>query len=86
VLRAFLLEGRQVKLLTELSLLYPIQRLDNSVDGMVGWAIRGLEVPWDMERGAKEEEQAAAALGYVCHLVFMLAKYLQVGGCVFRIS
>jgi len=72
--KEFLLESRQIKLLSELQTIYPIQRLDNQE-----YAIRGVELPYDLNSTSKDDEHVSSALGYVAHLVFMLSKYLQVG-------
>lgn len=72
--KEFLLESRQIKLLSELQSIYPIQRLENQE-----YAIRGLELPSDLNSTTRDDEYISSALGYVCHLVFMLSKYLQVG-------
>ena len=54
--------------------MYPIEAVDGD-DGE--YNIRGLKLPLK-ELAACEEEQLSTALGYVCHLVFMISKYLQV--------
>jgi hypothetical protein len=72
--KEFLLESRQIKLLSELQAIYPIERLENQE-----FAIRGLELPVDVVNTTKDDEHISSALGYLCHLVFMLSKYLQVG-------
>ena len=71
--KEFLLESRQMKLLGELQGIYPIERLENQE-----YAIRGLELPTDIANTSRDDEHISSALGYVCHLVFMLSKYLQV--------
>ena len=86
----FLVEARQIKLLSELQAIYPIHPLDNpssnhsggnggnNRDSMsaAGWCIRNLELPRDLT--ALEDEHVSSALGYVVHLVALLSKYLQV--------
>lgn len=65
----FLLEARQVKLLSELQSIYPIGSTEN------GFAINKLEIP----RGYQgDDEVISSALGYVTHLVIMLSKYLRI--------
>jgi len=66
----FLVEARQVKLLSELQSIYPIQEEGD------GFAIRGLDLPYNYE--AKDDEVVSSALGYVTHLMLMLSKYLQI--------
>ena len=71
----FLLEARQLRLLCELQSIYPIEQLDlnnNNND----YAIRGIELPRDLS--AKDDDQLAAALGYIVHLMLLLSKYLEV--------
>lgn len=70
----FLLEARQLRLISELQSIYPIEQLDpaNSND----YAIRGIELPRDLS--LKDDDQLAAALGYVVHLMLLLSKYLEV--------
>lgn len=72
-MKEFLLEARQMKLLGELQSIYPIERLEQE------YAIRGLELPADIVNSTRDDEHISSALGYVCHVVFMLSKYLQVG-------
>lgn len=70
----FLLEARQVKLLSDLQTLYPIDRIEGSGGE---YAIRGIELPTDLTAN-KDDEQVAAALGYVVHLTLLASKYLEV--------
>ena len=65
----FLLEARQVKLLSELQSIYPIGETEH------GFAIRALEIPNDYQG---DDEAISSALGYVTHLVIMLSKYLRI--------
>ena len=58
--------------------MYPIEAVEGD-DGE--YNIRGLKLPLK-ELAACEEEQLSTALGYVCHLVFMISKYLQVTICI----
>ena len=60
--------------------MYPIEAVEGD-DGE--YNIRGLKLPLK-ELAACEEEQLSTALGYVCHLVFMISKYLQVTVCICR--
>eukprot|EP00753_Platysulcus_tardus_P006766 PLAT14553.1.p1 GENE.PLAT14553.1~~PLAT14553.1.p1 ORF type:complete len:427 (+),score=150.18 PLAT14553.1:5-1285(+) len=66
------LEARRLKLLSQIQRIYPIVEQEEGV-----FTIRGLLLP-ESDLAAHEEEQMSTALGYVCHLVFMLSKYLQV--------
>ena len=65
----FLFEVRQLKLISEIQSIYPIERHD-SVD-----YIRGLEFPND--HSLVDDDHISSALGYVAHLVILLAKYLE---------
>lgn len=67
----FLLEARQLKLLSELQAVYPIERL---VSG--DYAIRGLDLPNDLS--SRDDDHVGAALGYVVHLLILMAKYLEI--------
>jgi len=42
------------------------------------WEITGISLPNSDKFSGSDEEQIAIGLGHVCHLVFMLAKYLDV--------
>ena len=68
----FMLEARQLKLMSELQSIYPIEQLDVNSD----YAIRGVELPRDLSQ--KDDEAVAAGLGYVVHLLILLSKYLEV--------
>lgn len=67
----FMLEARQLKLLTELYSVYPIEQLDNG-----DYSIRGLELPSDLN--FKDDEMHSSALGLVVHLLLLTSKYLEV--------
>lgn len=66
-----MLEARQLKLLSDLQTIYPIEKNDGGE-----YAIRGLELPADMQ--SKDDEVISAALGYVVHLIVLASKYLEV--------
>lgn len=68
----FMLEARQLKLMSELQSIYPIEQLDVNSE----YAIRGIELPKDLSQ--RDDEVIAAGLGYVVHLLILLAKYLEV--------
>jgi hypothetical protein len=40
--------------------------------------IRGLEIPHDLYSGTVSEEVISAAFGYLCHVTFLLSKYLAI--------
>lgn len=65
----FLFEVRQLKLISEIQALYPIERHDG-IDH-----IRGLEFPND--HSLVDDDHISSALGYVAHLIILLAKYLE---------
>ena len=56
--------------------IYPI-KISEDKDGARVFTIKGIPLP-EKELVTYEEEQVATALGYVCHFVFMLSKYLEV--------
>lgn len=74
----FLLEARQVKLINELQLIYPIERISSDKE-KDRHAIRGIELvtPGDGSPG-RDDEQISTALGYIVHLVLLLSKYLEI--------
>jgi len=67
----FLLEARQIKLLSELQSIFPIERLENGEH-----CIRGVELPMDTSQ--KDDDQISTALGYVVHVLLLASKYLEV--------
>lgn len=67
----FLLEARQVKLVSDLQTIYPITLTESNE-----YAIRDLELPADLNM--RDDEHISSALGYVVHLVLLLSKYLEV--------
>jgi len=67
----FLLEAQQVKMLGELQKIFPIQMISDDV-----WKIRDLSIHRDYS--IVDDEKLSAALSYVAHLVFMMAKFLDV--------
>jgi len=70
----FLLIAQRIRLLHDLRLVYPI-----SVDtGEQRYRIRGLEIPDNVLSGTVPDDEMAAAIGSLCHLVAMMSKYLNV--------
>lgn len=69
----FLAEAQHMKLLRELQTVYPI-----TLDPKKGYLIRDLRLPVDIYTTAVPEEEISAALGFCCHLVFMISKYLSI--------
>jgi len=67
----FLIAAQQAKMLGELQKIFPIQEINNDV-----WKIRDLEIQRDFS--IMDDEKLSAALAYVAHLVFMIAKFLDV--------
>ena len=59
-------------LIAELLLVYPIEYV-----GMGEYSIRGMKV-YNYDLYQHDEEQVSTAFGFICHLLFMLSKYLQV--------
>jgi len=68
--------AKQLSLLSELRALYPIEEIVPEKGGRT-YTIRGLHLP-SRDLAAVPEEQLSTALGYVCHLVQLTAKYLAV--------
>jgi Vacuolar sorting 38 and autophagy-related subunit 14 len=84
-------EAQCIKLVRELGAIYPISVVDgreesgkNGIGSGGGesrrYLIRGLEIPIDLYNNSTNvvEEEISAALGFCCHLVVMLSKYLGV--------
>lgn len=67
------IEGQQIKLLKQLRAIYPIQCLPEQ-----HYFIRGIELPSDLHVGLVTEDEISAALGYICHSLVMLSKYLSI--------
>jgi hypothetical protein len=67
----FVLEAQQIRLMRELSFIYPID-----VHGDKHYFIRGLEIPTDCYAGTVSEEVTSAAFGFLCHLTSLTSKYL----------
>jgi hypothetical protein len=70
----FFLEGRRMKLLRDLRTLYPISYLQEEDR----FCIRDLRIPLDIHSGTVGEEELSAAFGYLCHLVSLISKYLNI--------
>jgi hypothetical protein len=69
----FRLTAQQVSLVQQLQTIYPIAMLSGSV-----YSIRGFNLPADLFAGNLSEDELSAALGYSCHAVHMLSKYLVI--------
>jgi hypothetical protein len=69
----FLMDAQCVKLLKELRTIYPL-----TLDPQKGYLIRELRLPVDIYTTSVPEEEMSAALGFTCHLVYMVSKYLSV--------
>jgi len=73
-----LLTAKQLSLLSELKVLYPIKESD----GGTRYTIRGIHLPngdgASLLACGAPEEQIATALGYTAHAVFLASKYLGV--------
>eukprot|EP00934_Nitzschia_sp_Nitz4_P008944 Nitzschia sp. Nitz4//scaffold14_size191712//77963//83546//NITZ4_001716-RA/size191712-processed-gene-0.12-mRNA-1//1//CDS//3329536906//8934//frame0 len=66
-------DAQQMKLLRELQTVYPI-----TSDSQGLFLIRNLRVPADIYTTSVPDDEVSASLGYCCHLVFMIAKYLGI--------
>jgi hypothetical protein len=71
----YLLDSRQIKLLGELQLVYPIVLLESG-----DYSIHGAELPADCHSAAvqRDDEQIATALGYAVHLLLLISKYFDI--------
>jgi len=69
----FFYEARQVKLISDLQSIYPIDPVGN---GSGEYSIRGIELPMDLSQ--RDDEQTSSALGYLVHLLLLASKYLEV--------
>jgi hypothetical protein len=69
-----LVTAKQLSLLSELRSLYPIQEQEKGKR----YSIRGIVLPHESAFASAPEEQVSTALGYTCHLISLVSKYLQV--------
>jgi len=70
----YLMNCQQIKLINYLQYIYPIESI-----GEGNFSIGGLEIPSDASAiFMKDDEHISTALGFVCHTVTMLSKYLQI--------
>ena len=67
------IEGQRIKLLKQLRAIYPIQCVPEQ-----HYVIRGIELPPDLHVGLVTEDEISAALGYICHSLVMMSKYLSI--------
>lgn len=70
----FFLETRRIKLLRDLRSLYPIALVQHDNR----FLIRDLRIPSDMHAGLVADDEISAGLGFLCHLVMLLSKYLGI--------
>jgi len=61
------------RLIQELGAIYKIVEVEKNV-----FAINGFVLPDSDSFNGHDDEKLAIALGYVCHIIFLLAKYLEV--------
>jgi hypothetical protein len=66
-------EVQRIKLMKELRSIYPIQCKPEQ-----HYFIRGIELPSDLHVGLVTEDEISAALGYICHSLVMMSKYLSI--------
>jgi predicted double-glycine peptidase len=66
-------EIQRIKLMKELRSIYPIQCKPEQ-----HYFIRGIELPSDLHVGLVTEDEISAALGYICHSLVMMSKYLSI--------
>jgi len=74
----FLLEARQMKLLSELQTIYPIERVSGTDKDKYRYAIRGIEFLPPFEGSPRDDEQISTVLGYIVHLTLLISKYLEI--------
>ena len=79
----FLLEARQLKLLSELQTIYPIERIGGSErdkeKDKIRYAIRGIEFQSPFEGNqSRDDEQISTVLGYIVHTTLLVSKYLEI--------
>jgi hypothetical protein len=81
----FILEAQKIRLIQELARIYPITHLTASTmlqqqqqqqQQQSRWFIRGLELPSDIYTGT--EDVVSASLGFLCHCVHLMSKYLGI--------
>ena len=70
----FFLEAIRMKLLKDLRSIYPI----SIPQGEDKYSIRGLRVPADIHAGGVGEDELSAALGFLCHLISLMSKYMGI--------
>lgn len=70
-----LLEAQRIKLIRELRTIYPISIIDHDPPK---YLVRGLELPTDLQTSTVTEDEISAALGFICHLVCQIQKYLSI--------
>lgn len=66
----FLFEVRQLKLISEIQAIYPIEKSEGN-----DYSIRGLDFPAD--HTTVDDDHISSVLGYICHLLILLSKYLE---------
>jgi Vacuolar sorting 38 and autophagy-related subunit 14 len=69
----FRMEAQRIRLLRELAVIYPVTISDDR-----RFLIRGLEIPQELNSSAVPENVVSAALGFLCHTVVLMSKYLGV--------
>lgn len=70
----FRLETRRIQLLKSLRSIYPIRM--RTADRQ--YSIAGILLPDDIHDISSTDEEVSAALGFLCHLVFLTSKYLSI--------
>jgi hypothetical protein len=69
----FKIERQIWSLISQLKIIYSIQPTSDNR----GFTINGFRLPNSDFTGC-DEEHIATSLGFVCHLIFMISKYLEV--------
>lgn len=71
---AFLTSVQRIRLFRELWIIYPITFTASEER----YRIRGLEIPHNILGNSAMDDEVYAALGYLCHMLIMIGKYLSV--------
>jgi hypothetical protein len=67
------LEAQRIKPLKEVQMIYPIRSHAKQT-----FFIRGQEIPSTLRASNVSEEEVSAALGFLCHTIVMMSKYLGI--------
>jgi hypothetical protein len=84
----FHIEAHRAQLLKRLRLIFPIKlvrltvegqgTLTNSAPSQHQFTISGIPLPDDIHHPATSDDQVSTALGFTCHLIALVSKYLDI--------